>query len=359
MPIFAGTPTRMWTYNGTLPGADDPAPDRQAHARPLPEQPSRGRRQPLVPQPRQPLEPRERRPARRRSWCRPADRAPTTTPGSRRARTSAATMQWYHDHRDGVTARNVWMGLAGLYILDDPDDPQTLPSGQQDVPLAITRPLVRRQQPDLVHSSSRNGVTGDHALVNGLPQPYLDVADRKYRLRILNASNIRNYQLELSNGQPMTQIGTESGLLPAPVSRQSILLSPAERVDIVVDFNGLARPAGRAAQHARERCALAAGAVPREQPRDRHEQRARHPAPAGEHRHADRHAHLRLLPQRRPVEDQRPAVRPEPRRRAARARHDRAVDPAQQRRLGPHGPHPRRRPAADHAATASRRPPTS
>ena len=47
-------------------------------------------------------------------------------------------MQWYHDHRDGVTGRNVWMGLAGLYIIDDPADPQTLPSGEHDVPLAIS-----------------------------------------------------------------------------------------------------------------------------------------------------------------------------------------------------------------------------
>jgi FtsP/CotA-like multicopper oxidase with cupredoxin domain len=147
------------------------------------------------------------------------------------------TMQWYHDHRDGVTARNVWMGLAGLYILDDPDDPQTLPSGNQDVPLAISdRSFNSNNQ--MSYTFQSNGVTGDHALVNGLPQPYLDVADRKYRLRILNASNIRNYQVELSNGQPMTQIGTESGLLPAPVQRQSILLSPAERADVVVDFNG-------------------------------------------------------------------------------------------------------------------------
>ena len=130
-------------------------------------------------------------------------------------RNERGAMQWYHDHRDGVTARNVWMGLAGLYIIDDPDDPQTLPSGQQDVPLAISdRSFDANNQ--ISYQFQSNGVTGDHALVNGLPQPYLDVADRKYRLRILNASNIRNYQLELSNGQPMTQIGTESGLLPAP-----------------------------------------------------------------------------------------------------------------------------------------------
>jgi hypothetical protein len=130
------------------------------------------------------------------------------------------------------------MGLLGMYILDDPADPQSLPSGQYDVPISIAD---RSFTPDnqISYTFAVAGVRGDHALVNGLPQPYLDVAARKYRLRILNASNFRSYRLELSNGQAMTQVGTESGLLPAPVSRQQILLSPAERVDIVVDFAGL------------------------------------------------------------------------------------------------------------------------
>ena len=47
-------------------------------------------------------------------------------------------MQWYHDHRMDVTGRNVWMGLAGMYIIDDPADPQTLPKGAFDVPLMLT-----------------------------------------------------------------------------------------------------------------------------------------------------------------------------------------------------------------------------
>jgi spore coat protein A len=69
-----------------------------------------------------------------------------------------------------------------------------------------------------------------------VPQPYFNVGDRKYRLRILNASNSRSYELALSNGQSFTQIGTESGLLPAPVRRTRISIAPAERVDVVVDF---------------------------------------------------------------------------------------------------------------------------
>ncbi len=81
-------------------------------------------------------------------------------------------------------------------------------------------------------------MTGDKILVNGVYQPYLDVGDRKYRLRILNASNARIYNLTLSTGDPFTQIGTESGLLPAPVTRTAMRMGPAERLDVVVDFAG-------------------------------------------------------------------------------------------------------------------------
>lgn len=146
-------------------------------------------------------------------------------------------LQWYHDHRMGVTGRNVWMGLAGMYIIDDPADPSTLPKGEFDVPLMITdRSFTASNQ--LAYQFNANGVTGDHILLNGVPQPYFKVGDRKYRLRILNASNSRSYELALSSGQAFTQIGTESGLLPAPVRRTRILIAPAERVDIVIDFAG-------------------------------------------------------------------------------------------------------------------------
>jgi spore coat protein A len=146
-------------------------------------------------------------------------------------------MQWYHDHRMDMTGRNVWMGLAGMYIIDDPADPQTLPKGAFDVPLMIAdRTFDAKNQ--IPYRFDRNGVAGDVTLVNGLPQPYFGVGDRKYRLRILNASNARAYDLALSDGSAFVQVGTESGLLPAPVRRTRIHIAPAERVDVVVDFAG-------------------------------------------------------------------------------------------------------------------------
>jgi FtsP/CotA-like multicopper oxidase with cupredoxin domain len=145
------------------------------------------------------------------------------------------TMHFYHDHRMDVNGRNVWMGLVGLYIIDDLADPPMLPSAEFDVPLAIAdRQFDENNQIPYVFDP--NGVTGDKTLINGVYQPYFDVGDRKYRLRILNASNARIYNLALSSGDLFIQIGTESGLLPAPVSRADMRMGPAERVDVVVDF---------------------------------------------------------------------------------------------------------------------------
>src|SRR5262247_4047803 len=83
-----------------------------------------------------------------------------------------------------------------------------------------------------------HGAAGNVMLVNGAPWPVLDVAARKYRFRILNASNATRFRLALSTGQPLVQIATDGGWLPAPSSQETIDLAPAERVEVVGDFSG-------------------------------------------------------------------------------------------------------------------------
>src|SRR5207253_9002016 len=124
-----------------------------------------------------------------------------------------------------VTGRNVWMGLTGLYIVDDPADPPTLPSGAFDLPLAIADRQfdVNNQIP---YVFDPNGVTGDKFLVNGVYQPYLEVWDRKYLFRILNASNHRTYSLTLNTFYSFLQIGTVSSLLLGPVTWKGMRLVP-------------------------------------------------------------------------------------------------------------------------------------
>lgn len=161
-------------------------------------------------------------------------------------RPERAAFQWYHDHRLDRTAPNVWRGLAGMWIVEDAfEDSLPLPRGERDLPLMIAdRQLNRHNQlTDPFANGGRppaDGISAPTILVNGAFMPHHWVSARRYRLRILNASQFRSYNLHLSNGAPLVQIATESGLMPRPVRRQEILLGPAERVEVIVDFAGAA-----------------------------------------------------------------------------------------------------------------------
>jgi spore coat protein A len=152
-------------------------------------------------------------------------------------------MLWYHDHAMGINRLNIYAGLAGAYIIRDAqEDALNLPGGPFEVPLILCdRFLLRDGNLDYPDSGEPGApwvpeVFGNVMTVNGKVTPYLDVEPRKYRFRVLNASNGRFYHLSLSNGQPFHQIGTDQGLLPAPIAVQDFVLAPGERVDLVVDF---------------------------------------------------------------------------------------------------------------------------
>jgi FtsP/CotA-like multicopper oxidase with cupredoxin domain len=237
VPILPGPPTKMWTYNGTFPGPTIRRPTGQTTQVTVVNN---------LPAAVGPISTHNHgNHSASDSDGQPADLL-IPTGGSRTytythvedGAPERGAMQWYHDHVDMVTGRNVWMGQAGLYLLDDPADPATLPSGAFDVPLLVAdRAFDANNQ--LIYNFSPFGVVGNVLLTNGVPQPYFDVGTRKYRFRILNASNFSDLTLQFSNGQSMLQIGTDSGLLPAPVARTQIRLGSAERADIVVDFAGL------------------------------------------------------------------------------------------------------------------------
>jgi spore coat protein A len=152
-----------------------------------------------------------------------------------------AAFQWYHDHRLDRTGRNIWRGLAGMWIIDDElDSALPLPRGERDLALMITdRSFDRRNQltdPFAARAHAPNdGVTGRYVLVNGAYLPHHRVDACRYRLRVLNASNFRAYNLELP-GAELIQIATEAGLMPAPVRRREVLLGPGERAELIVDF---------------------------------------------------------------------------------------------------------------------------
>ncbi len=171
-----------------------------------------------------------------------------------------ATTLWYHDHAIGITRLNIYAGLAGFYLIrDEQEDALNLPRGEFEIPLMLQD---RSFQADgsLLYPAAVNGTHpvwiqeffGNTVCVNGKAKPYLEVEPRRYRFRIVNGSNARFYHLALQSsdaaGKPdrslpaaprMQQIGTDQGLLPAPLERRNLLIAPGERMDFVLDFTGL------------------------------------------------------------------------------------------------------------------------
>jgi spore coat protein A, manganese oxidase len=157
----------------------------------------------------------------------------------------AATL-WYHDHAMGITRLNIFAGLMGTFIIrDDVEDALNLPGGAYDIPLVIYDRTLDSDGQLFYPVSGTPGAPfvsefyGNAIVCNGKICPYLDVEPRKYRFRLLNAANARFFHLTLSGERAIHQIGSDQGLLPAPVEMSDLVLFPAERADIVVDFAGL------------------------------------------------------------------------------------------------------------------------
>lgn len=166
----------------------------------------------------------------------------------------AATL-WYHDHAMDFTAPNVYRGLAGMFVVEDEQDAALgLPAGERDLPLVIADrsfgadgdllypALFADRRGPGVQSRFMGGVLGDVVLVNGAPWPVHEVDAARYRLRVLNASSARRYELVLDghgSARPFVQVGSDQGLLERPLQRGSIVVAQGERSDVVVDFGGL------------------------------------------------------------------------------------------------------------------------
>lgn len=151
----------------------------------------------------------------------------------------AATL-WYHPHPHGRTADHVYRGVAGLFVLDDPDAPTGLPSdyGVNDIPVILQD--KRFDGDGSLDMSTPTGSTvgqlGDTMLVNGTYNPHVEVSDELVRLRVLNASNGRIYNLGFDDDRTFDLVGTDGGLLPAPHATNRVQVSPGERVEIVARF---------------------------------------------------------------------------------------------------------------------------
>jgi len=153
-----------------------------------------------------------------------------------------AGLYWYHPHTHMRTASQVYKGLAGLFIVNDQEENSlNLPSGNMELPLVIQDKRLSASGLNYNPSMSEmmTGFMGETILVNGVAFPYTEVSTKTYRLRVLNGSNARIYNLKLSNNSNFTIIGNDGGLLQTPETVNSILLSPGERLDLLVSFSGL------------------------------------------------------------------------------------------------------------------------
>ncbi|MFN5879371.1 MAG: multicopper oxidase family protein, partial [Flavobacteriales bacterium] len=149
-----------------------------------------------------------------------------------------AATYWYHPHLHMHTNDHVLKGMAGLVIVkDDIEGALTLPRtyGIDDIPLVIqTKEFDTNNQISLIDNALDTAL-----MVNGTLDPVVAVPAQVVRFRVLNGSSMRTYNLGLSNGQTFYQIGSDGGLLEAPVSLTRLKLSPGERAELLVDFSGM------------------------------------------------------------------------------------------------------------------------
>lgn len=162
---------------------------------------------------------------------------------------SCSSFDRYHDHAMGLTRVNLLAGLLGNYIVRNPsvESPFHLPSGPElDRTLIVFDRSFRTDGSLFLNSTGDNPSIhpqwqpeyfGDAIVVNGKAWPYLKVARRKYRFRIINASNARFFRFFFPNGLKFIHIGSDSTYLHRPITSTKFLLAPSEAADVVVDFS--------------------------------------------------------------------------------------------------------------------------
>jgi bilirubin oxidase len=149
----------------------------------------------------------------------------------------SAAAYWYHPHPHGRTAEQVYRGLVGAFVVKPKADP--IPAEYGDTVLMFTdlRLAADGTMPASNMADMMNGRVGDHVLVNGQRNPSLAVKrGETRRLRLYNATNARFLRLAFENAR-MVVVGSDGGLLEAPIATDEIFLAPAERAEILVTFH--------------------------------------------------------------------------------------------------------------------------
>jgi spore coat protein A, manganese oxidase len=185
--------------------------------------------------------------------------------------TQEASPIWFHDHALGITRLNVYAGLAGAYLIYDPN--LVLPAGlhfaglkrgsvvDYTVPIVLQDRMFDTNGQLFMQADSAGGFlwatnpqhpywtpefVGDTIVVNGKAWPYLNVEPKRYRFWFINGSNARTYEMFLIDplgvAVPplMWVIATDGGYLDKPVKVKKLVMMPGERYEVIVDFAGVA-----------------------------------------------------------------------------------------------------------------------
>ncbi|MGR3342427.1 MAG: multicopper oxidase family protein [Paracoccaceae bacterium] len=150
-----------------------------------------------------------------------------------------AATYFYHPHLLHKTAEQFYRGLAGMFIIKDAQNEPNLPDqyGIDDIPLIVQGKRFNADG-SLEYGGHVEGFKGDHVLVNGAITPTFQAPAQIVRFRVLNASNARIYNFGFSDDRQFHQVGTDGGPLEKPVPLTRLVLAPAERAEILVDFSG-------------------------------------------------------------------------------------------------------------------------
>lgn len=144
---------------------------------------------------------------------------------------------WFHPHPDMRTGYQVHRGMAGMMIVHDAEERALgLPSGACDVPVVIQDKRFNASNQFQHSTGSQTGHLGSRILINGFADYVWNCGTRLYRFRFLNGCNSRILKLAWDDGQPMTVIGTDGGLLSEPVVKPYVMLGPGQRIEVIGDF---------------------------------------------------------------------------------------------------------------------------
>ncbi len=162
-----------------------------------------------------------------------------------------AATYWYHPHPHHLTGKQVYLGLGGLFIVEDDEElalqkALDLKLGETDIPLVLHDRRIDAQGQLVFNPTDEDradGFLGSQVLVNWTPRPYFEAATRLYRFRVLNASNARLYKLAFHRNERSGEqlldfqlIGNDGGLIDSPQKIKEVFLSPAERIDVLLDL---------------------------------------------------------------------------------------------------------------------------